>query len=93
MERVVRLRSSHPFNLLCRYTPARFNLDAGPGFEPGMLRAYETGVVAALPAITIGAPGWNRTTVPNFVGSCILHYTTDALTRSNASLRIRNFLS
>ena len=25
--------------------------DAGPGFEPGMLRAYETGVVAALPAI------------------------------------------
>ena len=23
---------------------------AGPGFEPGMLRAYETGVVAALPA-------------------------------------------
>lgn len=24
---------------------------AGPGFEPGMLRAYETGVVAALPAI------------------------------------------
>ena len=24
---------------------------AGPGFEPGMLRAYETGVVATLPAI------------------------------------------
>jgi hypothetical protein len=23
---------------------------AGPGFEPGMLRAYETGVVTALPA-------------------------------------------
>jgi hypothetical protein len=28
-------------------------MDAGPGFEPGMLRAYETGVVAALPAITL----------------------------------------
>jgi len=26
-------------------------LVAGPGFEPGMLLAYETGVVAALPAI------------------------------------------
>jgi hypothetical protein len=25
-------------------------LVAGPGFEPGMLRAYETGVVATLPA-------------------------------------------
>ena len=24
---------------------------AGPGFEPGMLLAYETGVVAALPAV------------------------------------------
>lgn len=23
-----------------------------------------------------GITGWNRTTVPNFVGSCILHYTT-----------------
>ncbi len=27
------------------------NLVAGPGFEPGMLRAYETGVVTTLPAI------------------------------------------
>ncbi len=26
---------------------------AGPGFEPGMLLAYETGVVAALPAIIL----------------------------------------
>jgi len=26
---------------------------AGPGFEPGMLLAYETGVVAALPAIFV----------------------------------------
>ena len=26
-------------------------LVAGPGFEPGMLLAYETGVVATLPAI------------------------------------------
>ena len=26
-------------------------LDAGPGFEPGMHRAYETGVVTPLPAI------------------------------------------
>ena len=26
-------------------------MDAGPGFEPGMLRAYETRVVAALPAV------------------------------------------
>jgi len=26
-------------------------LVAGPGFEPGMLRAYETGVVTTLPAI------------------------------------------
>ena len=46
-----------------------------------------------LVATQLGAPGWNRTTVPNFVGLCILHYTTDALTRSSASLRIRNFLS
>ena len=37
---------------LSYYTPyVRVNLVAGPGFEPGMLLAYETGVVAALPAI------------------------------------------
>jgi hypothetical protein len=29
------------------------NLDAGARFELAMLRAYETGVVAALPAITL----------------------------------------
>jgi len=28
-------------------------LDAGPGFEPGMHRAYETGVVTPLPAIFV----------------------------------------
>ena len=28
-------------------------LDAGPGFEPGMHRAYETGVVASLPAVFV----------------------------------------
>jgi len=28
----------------------KVELVAGPGFEPGMLRAYETGVVASLPA-------------------------------------------
>jgi hypothetical protein len=34
-------------------------MDAGPGFEPGMLRAYETGVVAALPAIKmVGIQGF-----------------------------------
>jgi hypothetical protein len=28
-------------------------LDAGPGFEPGMHRAYETGVVTPLPAVFV----------------------------------------
>ena len=28
-------------------------LDAGPGFEPGMRRAYETDVVTTLPAVFV----------------------------------------
>ena len=43
------------------------NLDAGDRFELPMHLAYETGVVTTLPAIIIGAPGWNRTTIPKFV--------------------------
>jgi len=36
--------------LVLLYTVCKGELVAGPGFEPGMLRAYETGVVASLPA-------------------------------------------
>ena len=32
------------------FAEPNLKMDAGPGFEPGMLRAYETGVLATLPA-------------------------------------------
>ena len=42
-------RPPRPVN--CSFSFIQPYLVAGPGFEPGMLRAYETGVVASLPAI------------------------------------------
>ena len=47
------IEPDHWFGLKLKICWKHSKLDAGPGFEPGMHRAYETGVVASLPAIFV----------------------------------------
>jgi len=51
-----------PYTLgFCFLLLAENYLEAGTGFEPVMLRAYETAVVTTLPAVYSGGCPWNRT--------------------------------
>ena len=56
-------------------------MDAGEGFAPPMIRAYETGLLASLPAITVVRPTGIEPVSSDFQSATMTTFAKDALFR------------